>query len=94
MEPLGWLGSWKGFLRADAYAGYHKLYARGDVTEVACWAHTRRKYFDAQESDTARSLWMCGRPPKLLIPSCHNGARHRQMNNVLGRTDTPYRGVV
>ena len=56
--PLGWLGSWKGFLQADAYAGYDKLYARGDVTEVACWAHTRRKFFDAQESDPARSLWM------------------------------------
>ena len=56
--PLAWLGTWKGFLQADAYAGYDKLYARGDVIEVACWAHARRKYFDAQESDPARSLWM------------------------------------
>jgi transposase len=56
--PLDWLGTWTGFLQADAYAGYDKLYARGDVTEVACWAHTRRKFFDAQESDPARSLWM------------------------------------
>jgi transposase len=56
--PLAWLGTWKGFLQADAYAGYDKLFARGDVTEVACWAHARRKYFDAQESDPARSLWM------------------------------------
>jgi transposase len=56
--PLAWLGKWKGFLQADAYAGYDKLYARGDVTEVACWAHARRKFFDAQESDAARSLWM------------------------------------
>jgi transposase len=56
--PLGWLGLWKGFLQADAYAGYDKLYARGDVIEVACWAHARRKFFDAQESDPARSLWM------------------------------------
>jgi transposase len=56
--PLTWLGTWKGFLQADAYAGYDKLYARGDVIEVACWAHVRRKFFDAQESDAARSLWM------------------------------------
>jgi transposase len=56
--PLGWLGKWQGFLQADAYAGYDKLYARGDVIEVACWAHARRKFFDAQESDPARSLWM------------------------------------
>jgi transposase len=56
--PLAWLGSWQGFLQADAYAGYDKLYCRGDVTEVACWAHARRKFFDARESDPARSLWM------------------------------------
>ena len=56
--PLEWLGPWKGFLQADAYAGYDKLYARGDVIEVACWAHARRKFFDAQESDPARALWM------------------------------------
>jgi transposase len=56
--PLAWLGNWKGFLQADAYAGYDKLFARGDVTEVACWAHARRKFFDAQESDAPRALWM------------------------------------
>ncbi len=46
--PLQWLGTWKGFLQADAYAGYDKLYgegrkpmrAPGEVIEVACWAHT------------------------------------------------------
>lgn len=56
--PLQWLGQWRGFLQADAYAGYDKLFARGDVTEVACWAHVRRKFFDARESDPGRSLWM------------------------------------
>jgi transposase len=64
--PLQWLGLWKGFLQADAYAGYDKLFgegpnparAPGEVTEVACWAHARRKFYDAQESDPARALWM------------------------------------
>jgi hypothetical protein len=28
------------------------------VIEVACWAHVRRKFFEAQESDAPRSLWM------------------------------------
>lgn len=64
--PLQWLGLWKGFLQADAYAGYDKLFgegskpvrAPGDVIEVACWAHTRRKFYEAQESDPARALWM------------------------------------
>ena len=59
--PLAWLGNWKGFLQADAYAGYDKLFAQGQggqVIEVGCWAHARRKFYDAQESDPARALWM------------------------------------
>jgi len=32
-------------LQADGYAGYARLYDR-DVTEAACWAHARRKFFD------------------------------------------------
>ena len=56
--PLAWLGKWKGLLQADAYAGYDKLFARGGVTEVACWAHARRKFHEAQESDPPRALWM------------------------------------
>ena len=41
----------KGFVQADAYPGYDKLYLPGDVTEVACWAHTRRKFETARGSD-------------------------------------------
>ena len=40
------LGSFTGFLQADAYAGYDALYATGRITEVACWAHFRRKTVD------------------------------------------------
>ncbi len=39
-----------GVLQADAYAGFNALYAEarkpGPVTEAACWAHGRRKFFD------------------------------------------------
>ena len=72
--PLGWLGKWQGFLQADAYAGYDKLYARGDVIEVACWAHARRKFFDAQESDPAGSLVDAGDDP----PIVRGGERSRR----------------
>lgn len=63
--PLAWLGRWSGFLQADAYAGYDTLYGqpiggKDKVIEVACWAHCRRYFFDAQESDSARSAWMLG----------------------------------
>jgi transposase len=33
-------------LSADGYAGFEKLYRRGDIKEVACLAHIRRKFFD------------------------------------------------
>ncbi len=47
-HPLAHLAGFRGFLQADAYAGYDGLY-RGGVTEVACWAHFRRKVFDLHE---------------------------------------------
>ena len=57
--PLAWLGDWKGYLQADAYAGYDAVYAKG-VKEVACWAHCRRHFFEAKESDSLRSAQMLG----------------------------------
>ena len=39
---------YKGYLQADAYAGYNRLYEDGGIREVGCWAHARRKYFDAR----------------------------------------------
>lgn len=57
--PLAWLGDWKGYLQADAYAGYDAVYAKG-VIEVACWAHCRRYFFEAKESDSIRSAQMLG----------------------------------
>lgn len=49
--PARFLGDFSGFLQADAYAGYDHIYATERVREVACWAHTRRKFFDALNSD-------------------------------------------
>ncbi len=39
------IGSYKGYLVADAHAVYDHLFASGDVIEVACWAHARRYLF-------------------------------------------------
>jgi transposase len=48
------MAGFTGFLQADGYAGFEALYnpARtkpGPITEVACWAHCRRKIFDVWE---------------------------------------------
>ncbi|WP_082190123.1 IS66 family transposase [Frateuria defendens] len=45
-HAAAFLGDWKGALMVDDYAGYKALFAQG-VTELACWAHARRKFFDA-----------------------------------------------
>jgi transposase len=52
-HPAGHLAGFNGFLHADAYAGFEALYQRpaanARITEVACWAHCRRKFFDVWE---------------------------------------------
>lgn len=55
--PMNWLRGYQGYLQADAYGGYDGIFARG-VTEVACWAHARRKFFDAQDSEELRATQM------------------------------------
>ncbi len=39
------LQHWQGHLVVDDYAGYKALF-NGKVTEVGCWAHVRRKFFE------------------------------------------------
>jgi transposase len=49
------LKDYKGYLVADAHSVYDHLYRKGDVTEVGCWAHTRRYFFKSLSSDPERS---------------------------------------
>jgi transposase len=54
-HPAAHMATFTGFLQADGYAGFEALYdpARtepGPITEVACWAHCRRKFFDVWEA--------------------------------------------
>jgi transposase len=45
-RPRQHLKLYKGALQADAYAGFQQLYEDGSIVEVACWAHTRRKFHE------------------------------------------------
>jgi transposase len=47
-HPREHLHSFSGTLQADAYAGFHHLYAGERIKEAACWAHVRRKFYDLQ----------------------------------------------
>src|SRR5438874_8040643 len=48
-HPRRHLSGWTGTLQADAYAGFGELYqakrSPRPITEAACWAHGRRKFF-------------------------------------------------
>jgi transposase len=49
-HPQRHVADYTGLMQADAYAGFNRLYEAdrkgGPITEAACWAHGRRKFFD------------------------------------------------
>ena len=50
IHPARHLAGYSGILQADAYAGFNALYKPdreiGSITQAACWAHARRKFFE------------------------------------------------
>ena len=57
LNPEAHLVRWHGILQADAFSGYTALYARvrrpGPITQAACWAHARRKFFELADIEAA-----------------------------------------
>jgi transposase len=43
----------RGYVQADAHSVYDELFRRQGVLEVGCWAHARRKFFEAKETNLA-----------------------------------------
>jgi transposase len=46
---------YRGYLNADAHNVYDHLFVSGAIVEVGCWAHCRRNFYDAKESDPVRA---------------------------------------
>jgi transposase len=59
--PQQFLATYRGYLHADAFSGYDGLYlpqpptATARITEVACNARARRKFYEARSSDALRA---------------------------------------
>jgi transposase len=55
--PARFLANYAGYLQADAFSGYDGIFtgSDGEIVEVACWAHARRKFFDARSSSPAEA---------------------------------------
>jgi len=53
------LSGFKGYLQTDGYAAYETIAKKpentGNIIHLACWAHTRRKFEEAQKNDQKRS---------------------------------------
>jgi len=44
------LERFKGVLHVDGYAGFEQLTGNGDIILAACWAHTRRRFYEVAEA--------------------------------------------
>ena len=90
-RPADHLATFSGFLQADAYAGFDRLYG-ARITEVGCWAHARRKVFEVHESTQssiaaealrrigalyAIEATIRGRPPEVRLAARRRQARPR-----------------
>ena len=49
-HPADHLANFRGTLQADGFAGFNRLYEKGEIVEAACWAHVRRKFHDLFEA--------------------------------------------
>jgi transposase len=62
--PLNVLGHYSGYVQADAHSSYNVLFEpdgngrESPRIEVGCWAHTRRKFYDARLDDRRRCTEM------------------------------------
>jgi transposase len=88
------LGGYQGYLVADAHAVYDHLYADGTCIEVGCWAHARRYFFKALESDPDRSrealallraLFQLEREFATLTPKKRKRGRQEQSRPIVER---------
>jgi transposase len=92
--PLQFLKGFQGYLQCDAYAGYDELFrtSRGSVVEVACWAHARRKFVEAEKTSPAlaheavariRALYAVEYEAKHLDPAARAALRQRDAQPLL-----------
>lgn len=49
-HPKDHLSGYRGWMHADGYAGFENIYRSGDIHEVACMTHVRRKFVDVHRA--------------------------------------------
>ena len=92
--PYEFLKNYKGRIQTDGYSGYNLLASVPDIIHIGCWAHARRKFFDAIELlksvkyDKAESL-----ADKImdLISELYENERFAKTNNFTREEITNFR---
>jgi transposase len=60
--PMGLLDGFKGNLQTDGFSAYETLVKKcSGIVLTGCMAHSRRHYFDAQDYNEEKSVWMLDR---------------------------------
>jgi transposase len=71
-HPRAHLTNYAGILQADAFGGYARLYQPernpGPITEAACWAHARRKFFVLADLAANAQRKAHGKTPAFVSP--------------------------
>ena len=78
---------YRGHLQADVYAAFNAFFVRPErgIVEVGCWAHARRHFHQALESDSSRM-----RTVLLLIAELYGierSAQERGLSSAVGRAN-------
>jgi Transposase IS66 family len=65
-SPKRFLGNFKGILQSDGYGAYDHVGGTG-IVHAACWAHAKRKFFDALKINSRgqSSIGICENSPDL-----------------------------
>ena len=91
IHPEEFLKEFSGYLHADGYNGYYKLSEK--ITVIGCWAHVRRKFFEAMEalpkekqatSNAAKGVTYCEKQFALLCPENRLKEREKQSKPIIG----------
>jgi transposase len=92
--PKEFLKDYKGVLQVDAYPGYSALFELDRIIAAYCWAHARRKYIEAEETDKERSqvalafiqkLYAVEREIKGISPKRKKRVRRSRSTKILKR---------
>lgn len=65
--PDAILSGYTGYIQADGFNGYDPLYGKDKATEAGCWAHARRKFEQALETDSLRANQMLALIAELFV---------------------------